>query len=1451
MATRIYTKVSGTVGVTPSTWNFAAQINPVTVPGTLIKNDGSVMTSKAEATGTTSPTARAMGRTIIGPLAAQSIAGATITGQMRGSEDNIGANATLALAVKLVQPDGTDRAVLLAQTASDAATAGNELTTTVTNAIFKDAAETVAISLTPQSAVAGDYLVIEWGFRSATTTSRTITLSYGNDSATDLTPNDTTVTAANNPWWEFSQTLLFPPLTLSVTDALTVGDVGTVQVPVLAPQLVEPLTTSDTPTLRLPFLPLAVTESLTLGDVPAFRLSLLLSVSDAVTLGESTPVLLPVMLPFVTEPVVVTDSNTLRVPTSLLSVSESLTVGETPAILFPLMRLVTDALTVGDLPTLRFPVLLLAVSESLGVTDTISLGTHVETPALHSFFAFWLGGGAAQSALITIPIVVDGVTVGDTLQVRLLSTVSPSDPLLLGETPTVRLPVLLLSATEAVTLGEQTPVRLPVLLTVVTDTLTVGEICTVGTVLHVTVTETVSLSESSSVVPEAFNYGQVFTTNLTTWSVPGATHRCGTTNLLIQVYDDSSPAQQVTPGALTVDAANGDVLVTFDQAQNGRLVINGARATASVRGNVAIPFSNTAGPTITIAASVHALATANLLIQVYDNGSPAAQLTPGAVTVASNFDVQIFLDDPKDGVVVINGAAQRSVAPNVVVPFSTTATINIPAATHGLSTRNLFIQVYDNGTPAAQLTPGSVTVASNFDVQILLHDAATGLVVLNGSTQGLPLILISESLTLGDTCALQMSRLLLGFTDALTVGETPTVVMPRLPFTVTDALTVAETGTVVVPLVSLTVTDVITLGDLPTVLIPLLLPSVTENVSVGESSAQRIPVLLLTPQEALLLDDSVTVIRSAVGILTCAVTETVTLSDPVTALEPVLLSAGLETLTVGETALVFLPVLTSAVSEPVSVGETPALLVPLLPLLVTDAITVGDQPTVIRAVVGVLQQTVTDALTLTDPVSLRVPLLPLAITDAFTVGDTVFVLAPVLAPQVVEPLTGGDAVTLRLPVLLLPVLDSLTVADEVTVIRTVVGILQQTVTDALTLTESPTLRVPMVPLLVSEPLTVGESLGITGLLLPLTVTDVVTVGDPITSLIPFLAPSLTDAITLNDMPTLCLPLLLTSMSDSVVLTEPVTLRIPLLPLAVTEPLLLTEPVTVVRSIAGSWQAVVSESMTVDESVSVLVPFLAPVALDALTLTEASGVESRIRLTIQDDLLLGESGALASVLRPSVMDGVAVGELVNVSGLLLPVAVTEPLTVSDSIAVCCPVLLLAALETLAVNDLPNVIRTVVGIYQLQVSDEVAPSDAGIIRVPLLILLTQDGVSSVDTPVVLLPQLPCLVSETVTTAESLGLNMLLFPRVSEGVSIADDFLAIQALAQPQVSEVLTVGEASAFTGILYAGTIDALVVGATTAVSVGIVANIIRGRRQSLTHGHAQKERLLGIEEEVGV
>jgi len=216
MATLIYLPSSGAPDVTPSTWIFANQINPVTFKAATAKA-GSTMTTKTEPTDTTSPITKAMVRWVIGPLAAQSISG-TVRMVIRARESNAGANAQLAMAVKIIQPDGTDRATLLGVTSADSASSPYELTTTLSTRRVWLANETEPPALTTQSATAGDYLVVELGFRSATTTSRNIDLRLGDVAASDLTYGDAETNDFNG-WVEFSANLSFqtPPVEESIT----------------------------------------------------------------------------------------------------------------------------------------------------------------------------------------------------------------------------------------------------------------------------------------------------------------------------------------------------------------------------------------------------------------------------------------------------------------------------------------------------------------------------------------------------------------------------------------------------------------------------------------------------------------------------------------------------------------------------------------------------------------------------------------------------------------------------------------------------------------------------------------------------------------------------------------------------------------------------------------------------------------------------------------------------------------------------------------------------------------------------------------------------------------------------------------------------------------------------------------------------------------------------------
>lgn len=220
MATRIYLPSSGTPAVTPSTWNHANQAGTTyTLPGVLAKGT-TALTSRTTATGTTSPYTRGVMRYVIGPLTATEISG-TVNAVLRCSESNNAANATMSIAVKIIQPDGTDRAVLLAATASDSAASPREFTTTLGTRRAFNAAETSPIPLTAQTPTTGDYLVIELGFRSASTTTYNVVMQHGDDSTSDLPYADGN-TSAYAPWVEFSGDLVFNVLTVTTSAASSI-----------------------------------------------------------------------------------------------------------------------------------------------------------------------------------------------------------------------------------------------------------------------------------------------------------------------------------------------------------------------------------------------------------------------------------------------------------------------------------------------------------------------------------------------------------------------------------------------------------------------------------------------------------------------------------------------------------------------------------------------------------------------------------------------------------------------------------------------------------------------------------------------------------------------------------------------------------------------------------------------------------------------------------------------------------------------------------------------------------------------------------------------------------------------------------------------------------------------------------------------------------------------------
>lgn len=167
----------------------------------------------ATKTAATNPSDVLVAQFISDPLQAQTISAAGfVKGIIRVLENLLTVDARAQMTVRVLSSDGaTVRGTLLA---FDAAALSNEFdSVSLTNRRFPLNWAGSGAALTQVIASDGDVIVVEVGARFHTAnTGDTCTLRFGDASATDLL-EDETGTIDDNPWIEFSQTLLFDETT--------------------------------------------------------------------------------------------------------------------------------------------------------------------------------------------------------------------------------------------------------------------------------------------------------------------------------------------------------------------------------------------------------------------------------------------------------------------------------------------------------------------------------------------------------------------------------------------------------------------------------------------------------------------------------------------------------------------------------------------------------------------------------------------------------------------------------------------------------------------------------------------------------------------------------------------------------------------------------------------------------------------------------------------------------------------------------------------------------------------------------------------------------------------------------------------------------------------------------------------------------------------------------------
>lgn len=221
MATRIrFADGLGTPGITPaaaSGWEDSSlmrRYQGITSGTTDTSNDTPATAGSGSANDDT-----ACFQLVYGPIAAQTISG-TIKGQMAPREAAAGTDARAQLVARVIASDGsTVRGTLYN---FDTAALSSEFNISASARINRQFPRGGAQAVSSVDAQAGDYVVVEFGFRNHGTNTSAVRMGAGSGS-TDLPEDETTAaetaSSAYRPWVEFSATIA--PLTEADATAAT------------------------------------------------------------------------------------------------------------------------------------------------------------------------------------------------------------------------------------------------------------------------------------------------------------------------------------------------------------------------------------------------------------------------------------------------------------------------------------------------------------------------------------------------------------------------------------------------------------------------------------------------------------------------------------------------------------------------------------------------------------------------------------------------------------------------------------------------------------------------------------------------------------------------------------------------------------------------------------------------------------------------------------------------------------------------------------------------------------------------------------------------------------------------------------------------------------------------------------------------------------------------------
>lgn len=143
----------------------------------------------------------------------------------------------------------------------------------------------------------------------------------------------------------------------------------------------------------------------------------------------------------------------------------------------------------------------------------------------------------------------------------------------------------------------------------------------------------------------AGSYSQAFTAQ-TSVTITGATHGLGTGNFVVGVIDNASPANVIEGAKATIDQTTFDVVVTFNTAQTGTIVL-----VAGASKYVAAFGSTTS---LSVTAATHKLGASIFNVTVYDASSGTRnKVEPNKLSIDASGNVTVAFSASQAGQIVI------------------------------------------------------------------------------------------------------------------------------------------------------------------------------------------------------------------------------------------------------------------------------------------------------------------------------------------------------------------------------------------------------------------------------------------------------------------------------------------------------------------------------------------------------------------------------------------------------------------------------------------------------------------------------------------------------------------------------------------------------------------------------------------------------------------------------